>query len=172
MEIELSNAEEKLKEIKDTDLTQLDDFALSSMKTQMEDCLKDPSATFHPGQYKAAMFICMGITPIVAILIAVIATIFSDESLVAVVLVPVTGICGFVGVAALGQNVKKAQKYTDELKNICAYKLFEIKKEIATRNIEPSASIEEKASVCSKCGYAFEGDDTFCPKCGTKRKTL
>ena len=35
MEIKLSNAEEKLKEIKDTDLTQLDDFALLSMKMQM-----------------------------------------------------------------------------------------------------------------------------------------
>lgn len=57
MEIKLSNAEEKLKEIKDTDLTQLDDFALLSMKMQMEDCLKDPSATFYAGQHKAAMFI-------------------------------------------------------------------------------------------------------------------
>lgn len=172
MEIELSNAEEKLEEIKNTDVSRLDDFDLSSMKMQMEDCLKDPSATFHPGQYKAAMFICMGITPIVAILIAVIATIFSGEFLVAAVLVPVTGICGFVGVAALGQNGKKAQKYTDELKNICAYKLVEIKKEIAMRNIETPARNEEKASVCSKCGYLFEGDDTFCPKCGAKRKTL
>lgn len=171
MEIELSNAEEKLKEIKDTDLTQLDDFALSSMKTQMEDCLKDPSATFHPGQYKAAGFIVMGISLFLALIALPLGFISSESRTIALVLC-VIALSLFGVVALYGQKGKKARKYTDELKNICAYKLFEIKKEIATRNIEPSASIEEKASVCSKCGYAFEGDDTFCPKCGTKRKTL
>ena len=44
---------------------------------------------------------------------------------------------------------------------------------VGTKSSETKTiSSGEVATYCTKCGQAFSAGDDFCPKCGTKRKTM
>ena len=165
--------EEDVELIKRTDVSKLSEYELNKFKVKLEEYSSKPEDAVGTRGYKVKGFVFAGVALAVGMF-------FVFTTIISLITTGDDG--GFIG-AIVGLGImapfiiasmvnaskhKKAKDLAVELQSVCDVKLREIHKYMQSSGM----NVARVASACDKCGYVYNGSESFCPKCGAERKII
>lgn len=163
--------EEDVELIKRTDVSKLSEYELNKFKVKLEEYSNKPEDAVGARGYKVKFFVFIGIALAVGmffILTFIISLLAGSEGVIGILIGAVVCIPFFIVSMVNASKFKKAKDLAVELQSVCDVKLREIHKYMQSSGM----NVARVASACDKCGYVYNGSESFCPKCGAERKII
>ena len=163
--------EEDVELIKRTDVSKLSEYELNKFKVKLEEYSSKPEDAVGARGYKVKTFVFMGIALAVGmffILTFFISLLAGSGGNIGIIIGAVVVIPFFIVSMVNASKHKKAKDLAVELQSACDVKLREIHKYMQSSGM----NVAGVASACDKCGYVYNGSESFCPKCGAERKII
>lgn len=161
---------EDVERIRQIDVSKLSEYELNKLKTSLEEYVNDPNRASNATAWKIIRYMLLGLFVLGSITVAI-CSIFIIIGVGAVgALFPIFFESFLIIMCLVLPNVKfkKSIEVSKRIKIDCGRKLEEVEIYMAKNGMNEA----RVAGVCDKCGYVYNGSESFCPKCGAARKIV
>ena len=161
---------EDVERIMQTDVSKLSEYELNKLKISLEEYVNDPKRASNATAWKIIRYMLLGLFVLGSIVTAIGSIFIIIDAGAGGALFPIFFESFLIIMCLVLPNVKfkKSIELSKRIKIDCGRKLEEVERYMAENGMNKA----RVAGACDKCGYVYNGSESFCPKCGAARKIV